>query len=231
MAITYVLRENLMTEDPNDYMASVVASRSVEMSDVIDRMVTRGSTVTRADILSVMEDFQGALENIITEGNNVITPFANYRVGIRGVFNGSTDSFDSSRHQILPLVNAGKKLKAFCLQNLSPVKSETNIKNPSLLEFLDHNSGERNTVITKGGIGQISGHRLNFNPEDTNQGIFLIAEDGSETRITVVGMNKPSQLMFSIPASLPSGNYTLEVRVIFSSKLRSGNLNETLSVA
>ncbi|OGB67431.1 MAG: hypothetical protein A2Y94_10395 [Caldithrix sp. RBG_13_44_9] len=85
--------------------------------------------------------------------------------------------------------------------------------------------------MTRGGIGQITGHRLKFDPEDTKQGIFLVAEDGTETRITMVGVNKPSQLMFSIPSSLPAGNYTLEVRVIFSSKLRSGKLTETLSVA
>ena len=187
--------------------------------------------VTRADILSVMEDFQGSLESIILDGFNVTTPFANFRVSIRGVFNGNTDSFDGSRHQILPLVNARKKLKAFCQQNLSPVKSETNIKNPSLLEFFDHNSGECNTVITRGGIGRITGHRLKFDIEDANQGIFLIAEDGTETRITIVGMNKPSQLMFSIPPSLPSGNYALEVRVLFSTKIRIGSLPETLSVA
>jgi hypothetical protein len=109
-------------------------------------MVTRGSTVTKADILSLMEDFQGALESMILDGFNVVTPFANFRVSIRGVFNGNTDSFDSSRHSILPLVNAGKRLKAFCQLNLSPLKSETAIKNPSLLEFFDHNSGERETV-------------------------------------------------------------------------------------
>ena len=231
MPITYVLRENRMTEDPNDYMASVVVNHSAEMKDVIDRMVTRGSTVTRADILSVMEDFQGALESMIQDGFNVVTPFANFRVSIRGVFNGTTDSFDSSRHSILTLVNAGKRLKAFCLQNLSPMKSETPINSPSLLEFFDHNSGERNAVMTRGGIGRITGHRLKFDPEDANQGIFLIAEDGTETRITVVGMNKPSQLMFSIPGSLPPGTYTLEVRVLFTTKIRTGTLPEPLSVA
>lgn len=230
MPISYVLRENRMTEDPNDYMATVISNQSVELDEVINRMTKRGSTVTRADILSVLEDFESAVESIIQDGFNVITPFANFRVGIRGVFNGSTDSFDNSRHQILPLINAGKKLKTFCQQNLSPVKSEASIKNPILLEFFDHNTGERNSVLTRGSIGGIIGHRLKFDIEDPQQGIFLISEDGMETRITVVGMNKPSQLMFSLPASLPIGNYTLEVRVLLSNSIRSGSLPETLSV-
>ena len=113
---------------------------------------------------------------------------------------------------------------------MSPVKSEASIKIPILLEFFDYNTGERNTVLTHGSIGGIVGHRLKFDMKDPRQGIFLIAEDGTESRITVVGMNKPSQLMFSLPASLPSGNYILEVRVLFSNSIRSGRLAKTLRV-
>ncbi len=49
-------------------MAHVISSRQVDLDEVIERMIDRGSTVTKADILSVMEDFQSTVENLLSEG-------------------------------------------------------------------------------------------------------------------------------------------------------------------
>jgi hypothetical protein len=61
-----------------------------------------------------------------------------------------------------------------------------------------------------GGMGQITGYRLRFDPSDPTQGIFFV--NGSATRVTVAGKNDPSELIFLIPASLTPGDYSLEVR-------------------
>lgn len=64
MAIRYSLFENYLTSDPDDYSAKVYPTCVANLEDVIDRMVERGSTVTRADILSVMDDFELALQSL-----------------------------------------------------------------------------------------------------------------------------------------------------------------------
>ena len=113
------------------------------------------------------------------------------------------------------------------------VKQEAVRPSPSLLDYVDLNSGERNGPLTPGGMGQIIGHRLKFDPDDTAQGIFFIAEDGTETRVSVVGRNKPGELMFLVPDGLASGEYRLEVRAILkgSKEVRRGRLDEVLTVA
>lgn len=73
-------------------MAVVTATRTAELDDVIQRMSERGSTVTKADIVSVLEDFQGALESLLAEGANINLPFANYSTSIKGVFKDQTQS-------------------------------------------------------------------------------------------------------------------------------------------
>ena len=231
MPVSYVLRENLLTADPNDYVAGVISNQSVELESLIDRMIERGSTVTRADIFSVMEDLQGAIQGYLQEGSSITTPFANFTSSIRGVFNGSTDAFESGRHAVVPVVNPGARLRDFYRTGIPVNKQEKSTKNPVLLEYLDHNSGERNSIVSPGGIASIKGYRLNFDRADINQGIFFIAQDGSETRVENLGHNKPSQLMFMIPAGMASGNYILEVRIEHRGSIVSGRLPEQLTVS
>ena len=60
MPIHYYLRKNKLTENEDDYMASVSSSNKNTLDDVVKMMIQQGSTVTEADILSVLSDFQKA---------------------------------------------------------------------------------------------------------------------------------------------------------------------------
>ena len=64
--------------------------------------------------------------------------------------------------------------------------------------------------------------------------LFLVATAGGETEVTSVQKNKPSQLVFLVPATLPGGTYHLEVRARMgtgtsSRQLRIGRLDATLT--
>jgi hypothetical protein len=82
-------------------------------------------------------------------------------------------------------------------------------------------------------MGQVVGHRLKFDPEDAAQGIFFVADDGTETKVAVVGRNKPAELIFMVPGDLDAGEYTLEVRATLhgSNDVRVGALEAPLTVA
>jgi hypothetical protein len=184
------------------------------MEDVIARMVERDSTVTKADILSVMEDFEKVLESFISEGASVVLPFANYSTSIKGVFEGQDSTFDSAKHQITINVNPGKEInKTLTKQGLTVEKQETVIPQPNLTIFTDFNSGKKNSIITPAGMGQILGHRLKFDPAVDEDGIYFVKDDNTEIKVSVVGQNKPSVLMFMIPSDLTSGDYNPQVRV------------------
>ena len=111
MSISYYLRENPLSDDPLSFRAIVSPVRTVDISGVIERMVHRGTTPNASDILSVFEDFCAALPELLREGANVNTPFANFRSSIKGKFVGYEDKIDRSRHQVVPSLSAGKRLK------------------------------------------------------------------------------------------------------------------------
>jgi len=232
MTIAYVLFENNLTEAPNDYMAMVQPTGAADLDQIVERMIERGSTVTKADIFSVLEDYYSAIESMVLEGVNVNTPLANYGVSIKGIFNGADDSYDPSRHQVAGTVNPGRRYRKTIRERAQTSKREARKPAPNLVVYVDINSGERDSLLTPGGMGQIIGHRLKFDPADPVQGIFFMAQDGSETRVTTVGKNMPGELMFLIPSDLTAGDYTLQVRATIygSQDVRSGTLNATLTV-
>ncbi len=233
MPVKYVLQENNLTTDPDDYMARVRSVGTAGMDEIIERMIQQGSTVTRADIVSVLEDYHTAVENLLLQGMNVNTPLANFSVSIRGVFHGMADTFDPSRHQLSAAIVAGPRLRKTLGERGQAVKEEAVKPAPNPVDYIDLNSGERNGHLTPGGMGQIVGHRLKFNPADPQQGIFFIASDDTETRVAIVGKNKPGELLFLVPDGLASGEYLLEVRAILKggTEVRHGRLDAVLTVA
>jgi hypothetical protein len=64
-----------------------------------------------ADAIRVLAHFQTALEAMLLEGYSIATPFGCFKSSIRGVFNGSQDTFDSKRHEVRPNVSAGHALR------------------------------------------------------------------------------------------------------------------------
>ncbi len=231
--ITYVLVENHLTDDPNDHTAVVQPSGTATQDDVINHIIQQGSTVTRPDIVSVLESQYVAIEYLVLEGKHVNTPLANFAVSIKGVFNGYGDTFDPARHQLKAAVSAGKRYRRAVPGKGRATKGEARLPVPNLEAYTDLNTKARNSTLTPGGMGQVTGYRLKFDPADANQGIFFVASDDSATKVKVMGSNMPRELMFLIPASLAVGDYTLEVRATVpgSPQVRTGTLSATLTVS
>jgi len=187
MSISYYLRENHLADDPRAFRAFVSPSRKVELDEVIERMVEKGSTVNHADILGVFELFRNVLCAMMGEGVNVNTPFANFRASIKGNFAGIEDVFDRSRHQIVPSASSGKSLKEYFRNHVTTTKIDTRNMNPVLTQYTDHASGKINNTITPGKMARIVGGRLKIERTDSDQGLFFIAEDGSETKVEIIG--------------------------------------------
>ena len=232
MAINYALFVNNLTTDPDDYAAQVQITGSADLEAIAQRMIDQGSTVTRADILAVLEDFIKASEGYLLEGYRVqMGGLVELFPRIKGVFNGITDSFDPARHRVDVGANPGSRVRKTVRDGATVTRQETIKPIPALLEYVDLGSGETNGAITSDSIGTINGHRLKFNPAEANEGIYFIDDGGSETKVTSIQKNKPGQLVFLVP-TLADGTYYLEVRAIFGKETqpRIGRLEEELTI-
>ena len=209
--LKYSLRENLLTPAPDDYMAQVTDVRSYTLDEIIDLMMDKGTTLTRADVAATLQVYGEVCSSLIKDGAALNTPLMNTSMSISGVFDGANDSFDKKRHTVNLNITAGILLRDV-LPKIKCEKTEGASTDPYITEVTDIVTGTVNTTLTKGGVVQLVGARLKFDAKDTAQGIFFVPETGEAVRAAVIAENKPARLMAIIPADLAAGTYYIEVR-------------------
>ena len=234
--LKYSLRENLLTPEPDDCMAQVQDVRSYSQDEVIDLMMRRGTTLTRADVAAVLQVYTEVVGELTADGSAVNTPLFNTSFSVSGVFNGMADSFDRARHSVSVNVNAGTALRE-AVKSVKTEKTEGANTGPYITEATDVVSGAVNSAMTAGGILRLTGSRLKFDASDSEQGVFLVPEGAGEAvRCSVVAENKPARVMVMIPADIAGGTYYAEVRTKCDSSgkstktLRTGRFGRPLAV-
>ena len=231
MALQFALFENHLTSDPNDRMAVVQNLQSKTQEDVINLMIGRGSTVTKAETLSVLEEYTLALLQLLKDGHAINTPIFNLSPSVKGVFTSPDQPFNPAVHSVKINITTGARLREIGKQvTVEKVKGAS--PQPDLEYLEDLGSGTRNEELTPGNIAQVRGSRLKFDAADPQQGIFLVAADGAELKVATVARNKPAQLDFLVPPLAP-GEYRLEVRAAIykTVEIRKGALQAALTVA
>lgn len=233
MAIRYSLHKNRLTAGDEDYAARVHPVRTVPLGGVVERIHDRGSSLTIADINGVLTLLVDVCSQIVAAGSSVILDgFVELSPTIRGAFNGCEDGFDRSRHTITVNATATAAFKTKVALDAGVEKNEAGDPSPSVTMVYDLASESIDTTLTSGNIAEIAGYRLKFDPAREDEGVFLIAADGSDThRIAFVHHNKPRKLIVLVPAGLASSSYLLEVRTRSSPNgdLRVGRLARALS--
>lgn len=234
MALNYYLVDNTMTPDPNDRRAVVLPRQSFSINAIIDQMISRGSTVTKAEALSVYEELSLAMENILKEGNSINTPLFKVTPTITGVFVNDEDSFDPERHEVKLRINPGLRLRQTEAKIM--VERTTGVRpQPTPIHFDDYGSETQDDIITSEKTGRITGSLLKFEESDPQQGVFFVnLANGSVKQVTGKFVkNKPGELIFSNPAGLTPGTYRLEVRAVLvgTKGIRTGTLPYELTVS
>jgi hypothetical protein len=230
--INFGLYINALTNGSQYFRAIVMPKQTLDLDKVIDHMLIRRSTLTRQDIMAVLDLFFATLFDLILEGFNIVTPLVNFGVSIKGNFESSSDAYDSSRHSAEPKVNVNARFKKQFKAQVQVHQQQANRPMPQPTDYINPNNGYDHDTLTPGGGAKLSGYELQFDAEDPQQGIFLIAGDRSETRVEVVLLNTARELIFLVPNTLATGDYTLQVRARYGNdNIRAGVLERPLTVA
>jgi hypothetical protein len=234
--LQYTLVDNLLTPAPNDFSGQPVHVRSHDLQAIFQRISARYPGLTPAQISSAVNEFIEEVCAITESGETVNTPLFTTQLSIVGVFDGAIDAFDAKRHSVRINLNAGVRLRDAARQ-VKTEKVAVAEPLPHILEVKDVVSDTVNETLTPSGVLQLRGSRLKFLPAEENNGVFLIGEQGVETKLAIIAENKPARIMAVLPADLPQGNYFVEIRTTFSSgnakparTLKTGRFHKELTV-
>ncbi len=207
--IKYYLTENHLTKRDEDYTAQVQSASSFDKDALVDRMLGRGTLLTKTDILAVLNSFDETVCDILKEGSTINLPLFNTAFSISGVFEGATDSFDPNRHDININLSRGTLLRELNT-DLRVEKVSTPVASNNIIEVKDSVTGKVNETITSGGVLEIYGSGLKIAGDSSEVGVYFVATDGGSTKVSTIVQNKPSSLIVLVP-KLDSGDYNIKI--------------------
>lgn len=214
MSLKYALLENLLTPSPDDYTAQLQEVKSHDMNSLIEKMLQKGSTITKTDTLAVVNAFFEVIEEVTRQGETIHLEMFKTRFSISGVFEGAADRFDAGRHIVHLNVTAGKRLKE-ALSGI-PLEKVTSVKvTPHILEVKDSITGSVNEQLTAAGVIEIIGSRLKIAGDSTENGVYFEDENGKAYKAATLIENKPARLIVLMP-KLEKGTYLLNIKTQYT---------------
>jgi nucleoid DNA-binding protein len=210
----YSLNEKLLTERPDDYSAIAHAVSSLDTEAVLQRIINKGTTVTKTDVLAVLNSFYEVVRDAHLEGHTVNLPLINTSFSISGVFDGPMDSFDPNRHKLNINVSKGTILRD-AEKNVKTEKTNVQTPLPQIQEVKDSVTGKVNERITSGGVVEVRGYNLKIDGDNPKCGLWFVDDSGAEVKAETIIENKPTRIIAIIP-TLKSGNWQVKVVSQFS---------------
>lgn len=230
----YTLYKNGLTSGSNDHVARVLKVTSHDTESIISHMSAKGTTLTRTDILAVLNSFFETMEEFIAKGETINTDLFKVSFSISGVFNDATDVFDKTRHSVKINLSSGKMLKdATAKIHVEKVAISETI--PSILKVRDSTSGSVNDRITSQGIVEITGNLIKVVGDNAENGVYLVANDGTKYKATSIAENRSTRLFVGFPM-LTAGKYTLQITTQYNKERamlkdsRTGTFDTPLTV-
>jgi len=176
------------------------------------------STVTRADMLAVLSEAARWIESEAARGREVdLGPLGRSRLGMKGVFEDRPHEIEDKDVRltigwVLPramkedVAKAGARLVRHRVESLP--KAPDIIEARALLKS-SQPAPPRNRYVP-GRTLSVTGHRLDYDLAQPDEGVYLIAPGVPESRIDTAFRVTPSEILFTMPPDA-TGAYTLEV--------------------
>ena len=205
--------DNVLTEDPNDFVARVVSEKTLHSEDVCHSAVNRGgANTTAATMEHNVNLFFKEMAYLLCDGFSINTGYFIACALIKGVFNSSEESFNSEKHTLLMQFLQGdimrKMLPDVKVEILGIADSGANIS-----QVVDVKSNTVNELLTPNRNLKIKGSKIRLSGEHADIGVYFVNQSDS-TRIKVpsedIVTNNPSELIIVIP-ELAVGTYQLEI--------------------
>lgn len=206
--MNYYLRKNPLTTDSDlPYMARVARKETLYQDGVIDRMLKKNTTVTRQDILVVLNLMKETVMEEALSGNPIITDLFRVQPGIRGGFMNSDDEYDPVRHKISLNLNASTDFRREFAKNAALTKVGAREEVQTIEQIFDYETWAFGESFPAGGTIELRGR--NLLPEEEPR--VLLTKEGTDEPVPVdkIFTYGERRILCALPADLEGGRYTI----------------------
>ncbi|WP_299125952.1 DNA-binding domain-containing protein [uncultured Tenacibaculum sp.] len=210
----YYLTKNHLNEEDN-YIARVLATRSVSQAALIKKMLEKRSAVGKTDIVAVLNSFYETIIQCIKDGDTVNLPLFNISYSITGVFDNDEEIFSEKKHKLHLKLKTGKLIKNV-LHEVPINKVAAPNTYTQITQVIDIGSGTSNQQITSEGLFELLGSRLKIAGSHPSVGLYFIGEDQTEIKVTRFSRNTFKNIIAQAPHLLP-GRYHIRIKSQFTS--------------
>lgn len=211
------IRKNQLTEDPNDYMASVVVNGSIGINAIVDELENEGMEIKRETVVDIISRFNRKAADMVLSGYNVNTGLVYMRPVIKGVFYDKT--WNPETNPVYIAINQGLDLRNAVAETVVEILGEQ--ADPlEIISITDNTTGKTDGTLTPGRNAELKGSYLKITGDHPDCGItFRNTSTQAVTKLASgdIVLNEPSRLLILVPATLAKGEYELMLTTQFTS--------------
>jgi hypothetical protein len=233
--ITYTVRKNHLNRTGNGshgYWAHVIrSSNTVNMDFIVNEMAGKNTTVSRQDIIVVLDLFREMVKDLLRKGFQICTDIFSAYVTIKGSFDSNTEKFTNGKHvlkfNMKPSNDMAKDVER--LAELRKVdKDPEYLKLYTVYDFMTKTS---NQTVSAGCVCELRGKNIFVDTARDDHGIFFVRSGSDiEVRVADIDRQTPKKIFFTVPETLDPGDYVIEIRGGRSSAVRKSRLDAAISV-
>ena len=215
-AMRISIQENTLR--PGTYRVILHTGDRATFEDFI-RHAEGGSTITRADAVAVLTAAAEWVRRRAFEGREAeLGPLGRSRLGMKGTFDTIPDRVEDADVTLtISWVLPGRMKRAVAKAGADLVRQrvEPDPKRPNIAEARRILPGgipdDRPGRYVPGGAVRLYGARLDYDAALPDEGVFLVADDGTESPVERVVTNEPKQVLFLMPDAA-AGPYRILIR-------------------
>jgi hypothetical protein len=230
--IRYSLKENkLPVPNAPAYVAQVHGYKTITQEQLINVMANANTTVSRQDIIVVLDLLESAVKEQLLNGNRIVTNLFKARVSIKGGFESAEEDFDRANNKVQVSLSSARSLQKYVDHEAATEKVRGKVRLPEVDRVYDFTTNAVNSTLSAGRMAELKGCNLYLNGTDPELGIYFTGEEtGEEVKVDVINRQTSGTVLFTVPEGLPAGNYKVTVRCAFGADVREGSLKDIISV-
>lgn len=207
------LRPNLLTEDPNDFVATPVSTGSIGIAEIIHELKKEGMEIKEETAVDIITRFNRKTAEMVLNGYSVNTGLAYMKPAIRGVFYDKT--WDTEKHSVYVNITQGADLRMALKTAKAEILGEQ-ASPMSVFSITDKVTGRTDGSLTVGKNAEIKGSYIKVAGDSKENGIwFTNVETKAKVKVEDIVLNEPSRLLILVP-KLDKGTYELSVTTQFA---------------